>query len=238
MREVTEENILKAIIEKESWEEILYYIVSVENLDPWDVDLVKLTESFIKFIKKAKELDFRIPAKVVFVAAILLRLKAQYLSIFEEEKKGRTKKREQPVEELGINPDLIKLSPPVKRIPKRAITLSELINALRKALEVKEKRERRKKLLKERISNIVEIEREDITKLLEETMKRIVEKIEKDKKEWIPFKEIVEEWRRDAIVRRFLPILYLEQEGKIRTFQEDFFKEIYVSKSKNFKNKS
>jgi len=235
MKEVSEENILKAIIEKESWEEILYYIVSVENLDPWDVDLIKLTESFIKFLKKAKELDFRIPAKVVFVAAILLRLKAQYLSIFEEENEKVRKKRG-VVEELGISPELVRLTPPVKRIPRRPITLSELVNALRKALEVKERKERRKRLVKEKISDIVEMG-EDITKLLEETLRKIVEKIEKDRKVWIPFREIVDEWRRESIIRHFLPILYLEQEGEIKTFQEDFFKEIYISKSKNLMNK-
>ena len=82
-----EENILKMIIEKESWEEIIYYIVNVENLDPWNVDLVKLTDRFLNFINNVKELDFRIPAKIVFVVAVLLRLKADNLSIFVEKEK-------------------------------------------------------------------------------------------------------------------------------------------------------
>ena len=56
------------IVEKESWEEIIYYIVNVQNIDPWNVDLVKLTDNFLKFIKAAKDLDFRIPAKIVFIA--------------------------------------------------------------------------------------------------------------------------------------------------------------------------
>ena len=63
-----EEDILKTIIEKESWEEIIYYIVSLENLNPWDVDLVKLTERFIKFVQSVQDLDFKIPAKVVFIS--------------------------------------------------------------------------------------------------------------------------------------------------------------------------
>ena len=80
-----EENILQLIIEKENWEEVIYHIVSIENLNPWDVDLIKLTDSFLNFVQKIQELDFRIPAKIVFVAAVLLRLKADYLSLFEEE---------------------------------------------------------------------------------------------------------------------------------------------------------
>ncbi|MEM7827586.1 MAG: segregation/condensation protein A, partial [Candidatus Aenigmatarchaeota archaeon] len=103
-----EENILKTIIEKESWEDVIYYIVSLEQLNPWDVNLVKLTDSFIKFIKNAEDLDFRIPAKVIFVAAILLRLKADYLSIFEEEEESVEEmlKEDKPFAELGIDPNL------------------------------------------------------------------------------------------------------------------------------------
>ncbi|MCD6371400.1 MAG: segregation/condensation protein A [Candidatus Aenigmarchaeota archaeon] len=231
MRGVNEENILKSIIEKESWEEILYYIVSVENLDPWDINLVKLTDSFIKFINKVKELDFRIPAKVVFVAAVLLRIKSEYLSIFEEKEKELMKET-RPFEELGIDPNLVKLSYPVKRIPKRPITLKELVNALRKAIEVKERRERRRKFVSRRISEAVEFVEEDITQRLEEVFRKVIERMERDKKIWVRFDEIVENWERGSIVRNFVPLLHLEQEGKLSTFQEDFFKEIYISRSK------
>ena len=37
---VEEESLLKMVLEKENWEEILYQIVSLENIDPWNVDLV------------------------------------------------------------------------------------------------------------------------------------------------------------------------------------------------------
>src|SRR3989344_644364 len=143
-----EENILKMIIEKESWEEIIYYIVNVENLDPWNVDLVKLTDRFLNFINNVKELDFRIPAKIVFVVAVLLRLKADNLSIFVEKESAveEVLREQRPFEQLGIDPNLVKLGYPMKRIPKRQVTLDELMTALRKALVVQEKKEIRRKL--------------------------------------------------------------------------------------------
>jgi chromatin segregation and condensation protein Rec8/ScpA/Scc1 (kleisin family) len=111
-----EENILKIIIEKQSWEEIIYYVVNVENLDPWNIDLVKLTNGFLKFLHEAKELDFRIPAKIVFVAAILLRLKSNYLSIFEEEEPEENLEQkpmiyEEPPELLALLAGIIKSIP-------------------------------------------------------------------------------------------------------------------------------
>jgi chromatin segregation and condensation protein Rec8/ScpA/Scc1 (kleisin family) len=226
-----EENILKTIIEKESWEDVIYYIVSLENLNPWDVDLVKLVDGFLKFINSVKELDFRIPAKIVFVAAILLRLKADYLSIFEEKESeiDEMLKESRPFEELGIDPKLVQLGYPMKRIPKRQVTLDELIGALKKALTVREKKEVRGTMLRERLEANVVFE-EDITVRIEKVMKKIDDLIEKQKKDKIDFKQVVGKWSRDQIVDNFVPMLHLEQNQKIITEQNEFFKEIYISK--------
>ena len=223
-----EENILQLILEKESWEEVIYHIVSVENLDPWNIDLIKLTSKFIEYIQKAEELDFRIPAKIVFVAVVLLRLKADYLSIFEEEESIEEIAKEKPFVDLGIDPSLIELGIPIKRVPKRQVTLNELIIALRKALAVRERREERRLFWKRRI--VAQIGEEDIAKRIEHILKEIEEAIQKSKKEKIGFRSIVEEWNREKIVEHFVPLLHLEQNKKVRTEQEDWFKEIWISK--------
>lgn len=222
-----EQNILQLILEKENWEEVLYHIVSVENIDPWNVDLVKLTDSFISYLKKAEELDFRIPARVIFIAAVLLKLKADYLSIFEEEKET-IEQVAQKFEDLGINPELVQLGLPIRRIPKRQITLEELIIALRKAISVRERRIERREMWRERIR--VQISEEDITKRIEEMMREIDELINKMKKDKIEFSILVRSWRREKIVEKFVPLLHLEAQGKVSTEQEEFFKEIYIRK--------
>lgn len=226
-----EENILKMIIEKESWEEVIYHIVSVENLDPWNIDLVKLTNHFISFIRSAQELDFRIPAKIVFVAAILLRLKADYLSIFEEreEEIEETLKEVKPFEELGIDPKLVKLGYPMRRIPKRQITLKELIHALKKALAVEKRREARKRYVYARIRAELQAE-EDITMRMNKIMKEIDELLREMGANKIPFHRLVKKWERERIVEHFVPILHLEQDEKIRTEQPEMFREIFIEK--------
>lgn len=221
-----EENILQMIIEKESWEEVIYYIVSVENLDPWNIDLVKLADSFLRYLKAVEELDFRIPAKIVFVAAILLKLKADYLSIFEEREEAVEVKQ---FEDLGIDPNLVQLSYPMKRVPKRQVTLDELVHALRKAMTVEKRREERKQLFARRLQAAIPTE-EDITKRIERVMQEIDELIKKLKLDRIEFKQIVEEWKRDKIVEHFIPVLHLDQERKIEVQQPEIFKEIWIKK--------
>lgn len=225
------ENILKTILEKESWEDVIYYIVSVENIDTWNVDLVKLSESFLKFVRSVKDLDFRIPAKIVFVSAILLKLKADYLSIFDEEETvvDQMLKEGKPFEELGIDPNLAQLGYPMKRIPKRQVTLEELMTALKSAVKVKERKEMRRRLWRERVEQNIDVT-EGIEQRTERIMGSIDDLIAKSEGGKIDFRNVVKDWKRDKIVEHLLPVLHLEQEQKIETEQEDFFKDIMIKK--------
>jgi len=231
---VEEENLLKMVLEKENWEEVLYQIVSLENIDPWDVDLVKLTEGFLRFIRSAEQLDFRIPAKIVFVAAILLRLKSDYLSIFDEKSAvEEALEKEKILPELGIDPNLIKLGVPIKRMPKRQVTLDELIVALKRALDVREKKVERVQRIRSRLRDELKTE-EDIIRRIEKVMDEIEErmkaagKVGPDGK--LNFRDIVENWNREQIVGHFIPILHLEKSQKISTEQAELFKEIFIKR--------
>lgn len=224
---MAEEALLKAIIEKESWEDVIYYIVNVEKLDPWEVDLIRLTDKFIEFIHSAKELDFRIPAKIIFVAVILLRLKADYLAILEEEEEETKETR--PFEELGIDPNLIQLGYPIRRIPKRQITLEELVAALKKALAVERRRAERLKKVRTKLKAQVALE-EDITIRIERIMREIEEGLKRSKLGKVGFRQIVEEWKRNKIIDHFIPLLHLEFDNRIKTEQIKWFKEIWITK--------
>lgn len=223
-----EENILKMIIERESWEEVIYEIVSQENLNPWDVDLVKLTDRFLEYLNKMEKLDFRVPGKIVFVAAVLLKLKSDFLSIFEEEETIEDMAKQPQIVDLGIDPSLVKLGLPMKRIPKRQITLEELMGALQKAMQVRVRRDLRKHAWRERIAS--QITEEDITVRIERMMKDIDEKMKKSDQKEIEFHDLVKQWNRDEIVSKFIPLLHLEQNKRISTEQIEFFKDIIIKK--------
>jgi len=220
------DDLIRLIIEKESWEDIIYYIVNVEKIDPWNVDLTRLCSGFISFIRKATMLDFRIPAKIVFVAALLLRLKAEQLSILEEEEE-EAEKPPKFLEPLNIDPSLLKLAYPLKRLPKAQITLEELITALKKVVEVEQKRKERSLLAKANLQTQIVLE-EDMSKRAEKLLKEIEEALAISESEKISFRQLVGEWKREPIIGKFLPLLYLEKEEKIRTEQPEFFKDFWI----------
>ncbi len=211
---------LKEIMEKGTWEDLLIYIVEVEKLDAEKLDLIKFIDSFLSYIKIAKELDFRIPAKVLYIAVLLLKLK---FKIFFEEKQ----EEKEIIEIPKIDLSKIEISIPIKRFPIAHTTLQDLILALRKVLEQKEKKEIRKIQLssqKERFK----FKFEEAEKYILETENKINELLKN--KEKIEFKEILNEFSSEEIALRLFCVLNLEMKNKIQTFQEAPFKEIWIYK--------
>ncbi|MBI1971661.1 MAG: segregation/condensation protein A, partial [Candidatus Aenigmarchaeota archaeon] len=84
METQTEEKILNLVVRDHSWEQIIFHLIESENLDPNDVDLEILAKSFVNYINKLEELDFHIPAKMIIIAAVLLRMKSDKLG-FEKD---------------------------------------------------------------------------------------------------------------------------------------------------------
>jgi len=227
-----EQNLLEMIIKEESWEELIYNIVSYENMNPWDIDIIKLTDSFIKYIEGMKYLDFRIPAKVVLVAAILLKLKCDVLSPLKIEGSEYFPENPQLSQEfLQISQELEKLNlkPPIERHVKRRVTLDELVDALKKAMKVEVKKERIKRTLGKRIRREIGDE-VDIEIRIKELMSDIDSLLLKLKSDKVEFSKIVEKWEREEIVKHLMPLLYLSSRGKVSTEQEEFFKEIFISR--------
>ena len=133
---IDEDKLIKNIILGSDWQEVLANIVVEEGMDPLSVDLVKLADSFMSYLSRLKEFDFRIPARFILIAAILLRMKCELL--LEEEMK-KEKIEGGAASELNIEVPI--LSPPIARKPTRKVTLDELVSALNKAFEFKEKKE-------------------------------------------------------------------------------------------------
>ena len=213
---------IKEIIESGNWEKLLYYIVEEENLDPWNLDVVKLADKFIEYINSVRDIDFRIPAKVLYVAILLLKLKIETLFPKDE-------KTEKEIKEILELPEIdisnIEINLPVKRFAISQITLENLIDALRKVIELKEKKERKR----ERLGKIKEGFKVDETNY-EKIIENVYEEIKNilSKKEIMIFDELIEKNDKIDIYLKFFSILSLEMKNKIRTYQEDFLKEIYI----------
>jgi len=232
MFEMEEQNLLEMILKEESWEELIYNIVSYESLDPWDIDIIKLTDSFLQYIEGIRILDFRIPAKVVLVAAILLKLKSDIISplkIEGTEYYPEDMKMLNEYEQIKLELENMELKPPMERRVKRKVTIDELIDALKKAMRVKQKKDTIRRKLGKRIRAEIG-EEEDIELRIKTLMSDIDLLLTKLKADKVMFSKIIDKWERDEIVRYFMPLLYLSSRGKVNTEQKEFFKEIFISK--------
>ena len=61
------------------WQEIIYDLINTEQLDPWDIDIIILTDGYLQKIKDLEESDFFVSSKVLLAASLLLRIKTEIL---------------------------------------------------------------------------------------------------------------------------------------------------------------
>jgi len=212
------------VLKESTWDEILEYVITEEGMDPWNIDIVKLADVFADYVKNTSKIDFRIPARVIIIAAVLLRMKTEIL-MMEEEKKTEEKKNDGAIIDISKVPDL---DAPIKRIPRRKVTLDELVGALEKAFRTKKIRETKKIRARRKVEELLEGEYVDIEKRIEDLYSRISGILGRLKKGEMTFTELVPKWQRNDIVDNFLPLLYLSNEGKITCEQKELFKEIYI----------
>jgi chromatin segregation and condensation protein Rec8/ScpA/Scc1 (kleisin family) len=184
-----------------------------------------------------KDLDFKIPAKYVVIAAVLLRMKSDHIEYLKTLTQGQELEigmEDEPAIENQvpettngeISMALANINVPSKRVPVRKIVATELIAALRNALRTDERRSERSA---RRRGQIV-INEDNITERIELLYRRIDSLLDRLKEEEIEFSKLVKKWSRDEILSTFVPLVHLDHEKKVHCRQEDMFAEIFIKK--------
>ncbi len=242
------EEIINDLIKKEEieWEDIVDNLIEKKIIDPLNVDLEVFIEYYIKTVRelrKRENFDFILTSKVLFLLVFFLKLKIEYLSkIFLEEENDREKNEEEFIfEEYEEENKKIKrkkkeekkLEFIIKLERKRKVDLEDLKSAIREAL--KEYEEKKKRLKKKK----VEKELEDLHKLeydIEKEIEILSEKLEKIRKKIIEFnfllRELNRKERKEEIIKTFMPLLYLDNDGKIFLKQLEHFGRIFIVKDR------
>ena len=229
---LSDQELINLMISEPSWEDVIVKIVAEEGMDPWDLDLTKLADVFANYVGKMDQLDLRIPARFILIAAILLRMKSDILA--GKPQKHALISEPGPAKDSELIRMLAQIPPlqaPVKRVPLGSVTVEELITALRKAFEVRERRKERKMKLRRRVAAVLPEQREDITKRINTLLDEINQAIS-DIEGSTKFSNLVKKWERKEIVRTLMPMLHLTQEGKITHEQPELFEDIIVKKKK------
>jgi len=212
------ESIIRTIVLGADWEEALTAIVIEQGLDPLNLDVTKLTDVFMIYLNRMKSFDFRIPARFILIAAILLNMKCE--ALLQKEEESLDKLAAAAAAQLNLASPL--LIPPVSRQTARPVSLTDLIAALNKTFEIK----RRKEPLLALHGKHVPIEMPKRAIDIEHKIKEIYERIRR--KGIIKFSDLVPVWHRAEIIASFIPLLYLANRGKVACEQKDMFKEITI----------
>ncbi|WP_010477485.1 segregation and condensation protein A [Thermococcus zilligii] len=201
--------------------DILLQLVQMGKVDPWNIDIVDLTENYLKMLREMRELDLRISARAILAASILVRMKTE--ALLSEEDKDEEEETEERVK-VEVEP----LAPPIRR-SERYYTFDDLLEALMDALEEAERRKpkrREKEDIEEQVF-VVDDFRVDIEKHVYRLHDIVVE-LYREKREPIKFWELVFDSNPKIVARTFLYLLFLSNMGKVDLIQEEPFGEILV----------
>ena len=239
------------------WQSIIYDLIHTEQLDPWDIDLVILTQKYFEKIsemeEKAGEEDFNseesesaefyISSKVLFAAALLLRIKSEFLlnkhiTSIDEVLFGRKDEDKYVMERIEIDENELPVLVPRTPLPRaKKVTLQELMIALNKAINTESRRIKREVAFK-RARKLSEVDFPKFKKIdLKDRIKQFYARILTSvrKKATGPEKHMNKIGYLDLVGKEkeeklacFLPLLHLSNTQKLWLEQENHLDEIWI----------
>lgn len=214
---------------------ILVELAKDGKIDPWDIDVVQLTDTFLNRIEELQKMDLRISSRTLLYSAILLRMKSSVILGPEEEEEedfdpGFFDDEELPEPDEFPIPKL-----PVRRISTRPVTLNELIVELKKAEKtLSRKKEKKARLAAEEPDipdaplatvDVLGIAHDEaISSRLALVWARLVELFMKQPV--VEFSSLIH-LSEDKIMD-YLSLLFLASSRKIWLFQNELFGELYI----------
>ena len=236
---IMQDKLYKMLLDEDeiTWQTIIYDLVRSEEMDPWDINIALLTKKYLEAIEHLHEHNFFISGKVVLAASILLKLKT--IKLVDENLADLDSLMFQKDEDLLLD-DFEESSQLQKDVPhlliktpqarKRKVNLDDLMEALKKALEVEERRHIRR--LDERAIREVEIpvKRIDISSLIKNLYSKLKDFFKKYPK--VTFTQLLPSQSKEDKVITFIPLLHLENQGKINLEQQEQFGEITITEQK------
>lgn len=227
------------------WREIIKDLINTEQLDPWDINIIVLTDKYLEKIGALEEADFFVSSKVLLAAALLLRIKSEILLnkyiksideiLFQDKNQAGSGNRLvlEPGNVFGIEmseeiPELIPKSP----MPRfRKVTLQELMDSLNKAITTENRRIKKEILKKNSLreaSFSLPKKKFSIKNKIREIYERLLNVLkEEEKAKKVSFTDFIGENKEERIIS-FSSLLHLETQKKVWLHQDAHFEEIYI----------
>ncbi len=237
---------------KPDWQSIIYELIHTEQLDPWDVDIVVLTQKYFEKIHEIGEednVDFYVSSKVLLAASLLLRIKSEFLlnrsvQSIDDILFGRKEDNKPIIERIVVDEDDLPMLIPKTPLPRaRRVTLPELMLALNKAINTESRRIKREVTLKraKRMTeiNLPEFRRIDLRDRIKQFYASVLTGIKgkgsgNDRaSNKIGYNDFIGKEREEKVAC-FLPLLYLGNTQKLWLEQERHLDEIWIYLHKYF----
>ncbi|MDD3419169.1 MAG: ScpA family protein [Candidatus Gastranaerophilales bacterium] len=230
--------------------EILVNMAKRNELDPWNVNIVEVTDKYLHHLVELKQNNLRLTGRTLLFAAILLRLKSDILEgidplMLEEEAIAEFEEDyDDPdfeMEQLAGRANIISIDEALERRTsvklnrKRVVTLKDLI----KQLEFYEELERKRSLrnaherAKRRVRSYANLTADDIINLahdeyIEDSVKKLFGILERlfESNEKVELSEL-QVLGMDKI-STYIALLFLSADGRVDLVQDEFYSDLYV----------
>jgi len=215
-----------------SWQQIIYDLIRTEQLDPWDIDLIVLTQRYLEKLKELEEASFQVSSKILLAAAILLRIKSEillsrYIKSLDEILFPQPEKQKP---EFTFNLDDVSELIPKSPLPRmKKVTLDELMSALNRAMTTEHRRIKKEVQIRHAINRFdayLPKKRINVHERIKETYAKIISFFGLKKLEKMTYTELA--GTKEEKLSSFMPVLYLDNQQKILLEQLKHFDEIYI----------
>ncbi len=243
---VKQEQIHDILFNREiGWQEIIYDLINTEQLNPWDIDIILLSNKYLNKIQEIEEADFFISSKVLLAASLLLRIKSEillnrYIKSIDEILFGKKEQIKTILERIELEDEIPELIPrsPMPRF--RKVTLKELMESLNKAITTENRRIKKeiinKNTLRESSFSLPK-RKFSIKDKITEIYRNLTDWFKDKKEDKVTYTEFVNNNKEEKIIS-FLPLLYLEDQKKIWLEQKYPFDEVHIWLRENFLKKN
>jgi segregation and condensation protein A len=214
-------------------------LVMEQHFDPWDIDLVKFSKMYLKKLRKEKKVDLVTAGKIILMAWSILKLQSDDVlsraDIPEEEQYYFEGWNIEPgdmyegYDTLDFTQTIIEdETPPIQEKiwhkNTRAVTLMELVDAFNEAkvdVERQKALSEQRRLLREQMKITEDFDEKVHKEDLEEDIYVTWQRICVNESDKMLLEDIID-GSRDDLISRFVAILHLAIESRIRIHQRRF----------------
>lgn len=251
----TDENFMKSAVVKEAEVdgiEILVDMAKQGKIDPWNVDIVEVTDKYLTHLFQSKAQNLRLTGRTLLFAAILLKLKSNVLEgidilDFESAPQEDLEYSDDPLEygEEDYNPpsnvisidEVLQRRTSVRLNHNRVVTLRDLIRQLEfyEMLDRKQSLKNAHERAKNRIRSYARLTPEDIiNQTHEEFIENGVQRLKANLEEILNRQDKIELTELTLLgmdrISAYVSLLFLVEDTDYDIEQDEFYSDLYVIK--------